>query len=116
MSGIVFFATRRLSTVASFYTDEVGADVWLEQEGCTVLRQGNFLFGFCDRDEADTCGTVTFYYDDRDAVDELYDRLADRARAPPRENEQYEIYQFFADDPEGRTVEFQSFLHPTPEV
>lgn len=116
MSGIVFFATERLSTVVPFYTDEVSAEVWLEQEGCAVLRHGNFLFGFCDRDEADTCGTVTFYYDDRDAVDEMYDRLADRARGPPRENEEYDIYQFFADDPEGRTVEFQTFLHSIPAV
>ena len=30
---------------------------------------------------------------------------------PPETNEQYEIYQFFATDPEGRSVEFQTFEH-----
>jgi len=42
----------------------------------------------------------------------MYDRLDDRAHGSPEVNEQYDIYQFFADDPEGRTLEFQTFLHP----
>ena len=31
-------------------------------------------------------------------------------------NEQYQIYQFFAEDPEGRTLEFQAFLHPVEPI
>lgn len=116
MSGIVFFATREHDRVVEFYTETMGAEVWLEQPDCTVLRYDNQLLGFCDREAADTEGVVTFVRDDRDGVDELYDRLGDRARGPPEENERYEIYQFFADDPEGRTVEVQAFLHPTPPV
>lgn len=34
----------------------------------------------------------------------------------PALDETYDSYQFFADDPDGRAVEFQTFLHPADEV
>ena len=108
MDGIVFFRTERYDEVVSFYR-ELGATVWLEQPDCTILQADGFRFGFCDRDSADTEGIVTFVFDDRDGVDELYEQLGDRADDEPRFNETYDIYQFFASDPEGRTVEFQTF-------
>jgi hypothetical protein len=33
----------------------------------------------------------------------------ERIEEPPRFDEKYSIYQAFATDPEGRTVEFQTF-------
>ena len=121
MSGIVFYGTENRGGVVDFYREELRAETWLEQPDCTILRYDNFLFGFCDRDETETCGTLTFVYPDRDAVDEVRERLAeasdrrDAASAPsavedPRENERYDIYQCFAEDPDGRTVECQAFL------
>lgn len=121
MSGIVFYGTENRGGVVDFYREELGAETRLEQPDCTVLRHDNLLFGFCDRDETETCGTLTFVYPDRAAVDEVRERLAaasdrrDDASAPgaveePRENERYDIYQLFAEDPDGRTVECQVFL------
>ncbi|WP_416839142.1 hypothetical protein [Haloferax sp. DFSO52] len=43
-------------------------------------------------------------------VDEMHDALADVARGSPQENDADGIYQFFADDPDGRAAEFQVFL------
>jgi hypothetical protein len=108
MDGIVFFRTEAHDEVVAFYED-LGADVWLEQPDCTILQAGDFRFGFCDRDSADTEGIVTFVFDDRTGVEEAYDRLAEQAQGEPEFNETYDIYQFFASDPEGRTVEFQTF-------
>lgn len=116
MTGITFFATTAHDDVVEFYRDRLGAEEWLVQPDCTVLRYDNMLFGFCDREEAETDGILTFVVDDRAAVDAAHERLADVARGPPRENDRYEIYQFFADDPEGRAVEVQCFLHPTDPV
>ncbi|WP_436930282.1 VOC family protein [Halosimplex halobium] len=115
MSGIVFFRTEDEARAVAFYRERVGAETWLEQDGCTILRHGDLKFGFCGREETDDCGILTFYYDDRERVDAMYERLDDCARGPPETNEQYDIYQFFADDPDGRTVEFQTFLHPLPD-
>ena len=108
MDGIVFFRTERHDEVVAFYRD-LDASVWREQPDCTILEAGSFRFGFCDREDADTEGIVTFVYEDRTGVDEVYERLRDRADDEPRFNETYDIYQFFAADPEGRTVEFQTF-------
>jgi hypothetical protein len=115
MDGIVFFRTEQERRVVEFYRERLDAETWLDQDGCTILRVGGFKFGFCGRETTDDCGIVTVYVADRNRVDTLYDRLDDCARDPPEENDQYDIYQFFAEDPDGRTVEVQTFLHPLPD-
>ena len=48
-------------------------------------------------------------------VDAWHARLADRdvsIEGPPRENERFRIYNFFARDPDGYRLEFQRFLDP----
>lgn len=108
MDGIIFFATEQHDQIIEYYTD-LGATVWREQPDCTILEIGTCKVGFCARETADTDGILTFVYPDRDGVDRMYERLAETADKPPRYNETYSIYQFFATDPEGRTVEFQTF-------
>lgn len=115
MSAITFFATTELDRIEEFYQN-IGATVWLEQPDCTILKYDNQLLGFCEREEADTEGIVTFVYADEAGVDSMYERLTERARDEPHENEAYDIYQFFAEDPDGRTIEFQTFQHPTEEI
>ncbi|MFC7186797.1 VOC family protein [Halorubrum yunnanense] len=103
MSGIVFHETENRDGGVDFYREELGAETWLGQPDCTVLRYDNLLFGFCDRDETETCGTLTFVYPDRGGVDEVHERLVeasdrrDDGSAPaaveePSENERYRIY------------------------
>ncbi|MFB6235920.1 MAG: VOC family protein [Halopenitus sp.] len=117
MSGIVFFRTANRTQVVDFYTDRLGFDRWLEQEGgCTILRYDNCLVGFCDAAETETGGIVTVVVDDEATVDDLHSALDDVARDPPERNDDFGIYQFFAADPDGRTVEVQTFLHPTPDI
>jgi hypothetical protein len=115
MSGIVFFSTEQRDTVVEFYTETVGADVWLEQPDCTILEYDGFRFGFCQREQTEDCGVITFVFDDRAGVDKMHDTVGEAAIEEPHENEPYEIYQFFAEDPDGRTAEFQTFLHELPE-
>jgi hypothetical protein len=107
--GIVFFRTGAHDAVVEFYVDRVGATVWLEQPDCTILDYRGFRFGFCAREDPETDGILTFVVPDRAAVDAAHGRLADAAREEPHYNDTYGIYQFFADDPEGRAVEFQAF-------
>ncbi len=116
MSGIVFFASERRTETVEFYTDRLGAEVWLEQPDCTILQYDNMRFGFCERESADTDGILTFVADEREGVDSLYDELADCAREEPEANPTYDIYHFFAADPEGRAVEVQTFDHETRSV
>ena len=114
MTGIVFHATERRDAVVEFYRERLDATVRLEQPDCTILGFDNMLFGFCERDRTDDCGTLTFVYPGREAVDAAHDRLAAAPGASavetPHRNDRYDIYQFFAADPDGRAVECQAFL------
>jgi catechol 2,3-dioxygenase-like lactoylglutathione lyase family enzyme len=114
MAGVVFLRTREFERVVAFYRGRVGMTVWLEQPGIAILRHGNLLLGFCRGETADTQGVFTFFYGTQAEVDAMHVRLADVALGPPRENAKYRIYHFYARDPEGRSIEFQQFLHPVP--
>lgn len=117
MSGLVFFRTEHRAAVTSFYVDRLDFEVWLDQEGgCTILQYDNLLVGFCDADETETDGIVTVVLETESAVDALYEELADIARGPPDTNDDFDIYHFFAEDPDGRTLEVQTFRHATPDI
>jgi len=117
MSGIVFFRTSQRGSVVEFYTDRLGFNRWLKQDGgCTILRRENLLVGFCDADESETEGIVTVVVEDQTTVDAIYDELDSDRIDPPAENSEFDIYHFFLADPDGRSVEVQTFLHETPPV
>lgn len=111
MSGILFFGTQALERLKRFYLDEIGCQVWLDQGDCIILRHGNLLLGFCERDRVEAAGVITFFYGTKREVDQIYDALKTIAVSPPSMNDKYRIYQFFAHDPEGRKLEFQCFDH-----
>jgi nitroreductase len=111
VAGITFFQTRDLDQTKSFFVSKVGMKVWLEQAECVILKHDNYLLGFCERDESDTQGIITFFYEKEADVDEMYEKIRDHAIGEPVINDKYRIYHFFARDPDGRMVEFQSFLH-----
>ncbi len=116
MAGIVFLRTAAFDKVREFYLTKVGMAVWLEQPDVSILRHGNLLVGFHRQPTHDLDGLLTFFYDTRAEVDEMYARLRDVATSEPKENPKYRIYHFFAADPEGRKIEFQQFLHPVPQI
>ena len=85
--------------------------VWLKQADCIILRFENMLVGFCQRDSGELEGLITFDFQTKDQVNNLYEKFKEIAVEPPSVNEKYQIYNFFAKDPEGRSIEFQAFLH-----
>lgn len=116
MAGIIFFRTTMLRDIVDFYVNEMGLRVWLEQAECVILNHGNLLLGFCERDTPETEGMITIFYPAKEDVDIMYNQLKHIATSKPVENDKYQIYQFFAKDPEGRALEFQAFLHPIEPV
>ena len=98
-----------LDELERFYKEEIGCTIWMKQADCTIFKHGNMLFGLCQRESADTDAMLTFFYETPDEVDAFYDKFKDIAVGPPINNEKYDIYQFFAKDPEGRNLEFQYF-------
>jgi hypothetical protein len=116
LAGIVFFRTARLEEIVDFYVNDIGMHIWLEQEDCTILSHGNLLLGFCHRDIAEVEGMITFFYPGEEDVNTMHKMLEHIATSEPVINERYQIYQFFAEDPEGRALEFQAFLHPVEPI
>jgi catechol 2,3-dioxygenase-like lactoylglutathione lyase family enzyme len=114
MAGIVFLKTENLERIGRFYTGRIGMHVWLEQPEITILRHENLLVGFQQHSTSDITGLLTFFYPEKSGVDEMYETLRAVALEPPRRNERYHIYHFFARDPDGRLIEFQQFLHDLP--
>ena len=111
MSGIVFFRTKQLDLVKRYYTDELGCELWLDQKDCAIMQHGNMLVGFCEK-SGGSDGLITFFFEERSKVDEMYAKLKKAAEGKPAANKKYGIYQFFARDPEGRRLEFQCFDKP----
>ena len=116
LAGIVFFRTTMLQEIVEFYVSDVGMHVWLEQEDCIILSHGNLLLGFCQRETSEVEGMITFFYSAKEDVDAMYSMLSHIATSQPTTNEKYQIYQFFALDPENRALEFQAFLHPIEPI
>ena len=112
MAGIIFFRTKDLEAMKEFYHSRIGMTTWLVQSECVILKHGNLLLGFCEREETDSQGIITFFYQGCEDVDEMYRKLQPLAIDEPKENETYGIYHFFIKDPDDRLVEFQAFLYP----
>lgn len=112
MSGIVFYISKTQDKTVDFYRKKLDCDIWLRQKDCIILRHDNFLFGFCSGNEVDSAGIITFFYDSPDEVDRVYGLMEEYSEKPPLHNKEYNIYHFFAADPEGRRIEVQCFGHP----
>ena len=114
VSGIVFFKTRMLNELKEFYINKLKCELWLEQAECVILRNGNLLLGFCQRETPDLEGMITFFYKTSSEVDQAYEQFKSCATTTPKMNEKYRIYHFFGKDPEKRSLEFQYFDHELP--
>jgi hypothetical protein len=110
MAGILFLKTKNLKNLKEFYSN-IDSEIWLDQGDCIIFKHDNFLFGFCERDKISKDGLLTFFYKNKQEVDVLYTRLHKWADNKPAKNKKYNIYNFFAKDPDGREIEFQAFLH-----
>lgn len=111
MAGIVFYKTADIDAVDAFYTRRMNCELWLDQGACRIYSHGNMLIGFCKSEKAETQSFLTFFYSSQEEVAHKYEALKDIATTEPVFNDKFNIYQFFAKDPEGRTVEVQYFNH-----
>ncbi|MFQ3586886.1 MAG: VOC family protein [Fimbriimonadaceae bacterium] len=114
--SIVFLPTPDLAATAEFYEAILGLELALDQGSCRIYRvAGAGYWGFCAAAEppAEPARTIlTLVAED---VEGWYRLLVDEGVAvdgPPRVNEVYRIFHFFAADPNGYRIEVQRFLDP----
>lgn len=109
---ITFLRTDKLEEMHEFYCDILGLPLALDQGGCRLYRVAeNAYIGFCDRSAPTAPGEVmlTIVSPDVDAWHKLLAEKGIATDGEPRDNPDYRIYHFFADDPAGYKVEFQRF-------
>ena len=115
-SQITFLPVADLARSAQFYELVLLLHPVLDQGGIRIFRvAGGGYLGLCQSDAplaADDRLILTFV---TEQVDEWHTRLEAQGvptDGPPRENARYQIYHFFARDPDGYRLEVQRFLHP----
>lgn len=111
MNGIVFFKSADLKVVDRFYREKLKCELWLDQDSCRIYKAGNLLLGFCEhlKENIQCQAIITFFFEKRSQVVKYFNILKDSALTEPNYNDKFHIYNFFAKDPEGRTLEFQTF-------
>lgn len=114
---IVWVYTEDLAATARFYAESVGLEMVHDQVSCRIYRAAPAAFiGVCaaraGRAVEPRGVVITLVSGD---VDGWYRRLTDRGvptDGPPRTIEPFNVYAFFATDPNGYRLEFQRFLDP----
>lgn len=89
-------------------------NVWLEQPHCYIYKKGNLLIGFIEAEVAETEGIITIFNQDKVVIEKAYEKYSALVTQDLKVNEKFNIYHFYINDPEGRKIEFQTFLHPLP--
>lgn len=114
---VTFLAVNDLKNSASFYEDQLGLELVLDQGTCRIYRvsRDGFL-GICEGSEmmepSPDAAIVTLVSQD---VDGWYKRLMAKGivfEKAPTENTQYNIYHCFLRDPDGHLLEIQRFNAP----
>ena len=109
--------TDDLPATARFYEETLALPLVLDQGACRIYRTGPGAFlGLCRVREGrwvEPKGVVLTLV--TDAVDAWHARLVAcgaKVDGPPTEKPAWNIYAFFAFDPNGYRIEFQTFRDP----
>ncbi|MHA1213347.1 MAG: VOC family protein [Candidatus Heimdallarchaeota archaeon] len=120
-STITFLQTDDLEKTTEFYSEVLRCKLVVDQGQCRIFQTAKESFiGFCsheflERDKSSVC--LTFVCDSKEEVNQWYERLQKNGllvKDHPKVNAKFKIYNFFAEDPNGITIEIQYFLHPFP--
>lgn len=114
---VTFLYASDLAASAAFYSEKLGLELVLDQGPCQIFQiAGEAFLGICQCSEnrpASPEGViVTFVSQD---VDGWYERLLAAGvemDGAPKLNPRYNIYHLFLKDPDGYTLEIQTFKDP----
>lgn len=112
---ITWVYCKDLNHTAAFYRDMLDLPQWRDAGAAQIFEAGpNAYIGVCQEFENRRAnpdgGMITLLRQD---VDGWYARLADKGaklHGPPTTIEQFGIYSFFCEDPNGYVIEVQRFL------
>jgi predicted enzyme related to lactoylglutathione lyase len=113
---VTFLYVRDLEVSTRFYGSVIGLEQVLDQGACRIFRvAGEAFLGLCasrERAVVPEGVTVTFVTAEVDAWHARLEAAGAAIEGPPAENTRFNIYNFFARDPDGYLIEVQRFLDP----
>lgn len=112
--AITFLPTLELELTRAFYGGVLGLEQVVDQGSCLIFRAfGDAYWGFCARAEPLSNPervVLTVVTEDVASWHERLTQKGIRVDAPPRENLEYGIEHFYAEEPNGYRLEIQRFL------
>jgi predicted enzyme related to lactoylglutathione lyase len=110
---ITFVYSEDLERSAHFYGVVLGFEQVLDQGGCRIFRiTSTSYLGTCNSrpEQAGVAGAlVTFVVEDVDGWHRRLVQAGATILTEPAHNAKYQIYNFFAEDPDGNRFEVQRF-------
>lgn len=111
---IHFYKVDDLKKAKELYQDILGFTLDKDQGLCHIYDLNHLgKIGFCTHHpkQKNDSSCITFVYESKTEVDHMYEKLKHLLVCEkPHVNTTFHIYQFFAKDPNGLTLEFQMFL------
>ena len=111
---VTFIYATDLETSHRFYHDLLGLPLALDQGACRIYRVTSTSYvGVCDHRDPSPAGVILTFVTDQ--VDAWHERLTEggaRVKGQPTYSERFDVYQFFAEDPDGYVIEIQRFGAP----
>ena len=113
--NINFYGTDNLEKTDNFYKKFFDLEIYKDQGQCKIYNiPGAGMIAFCEHMEVltkDKSPIITFLTDNVDEVYEEFKKMDGiKIENAPVKKENFNIYQFFAKDPNGYTLEIQKFL------
>lgn len=116
--NVTWVYANDLEGTCRFYRDTLGLEQVLDQGGCRIFKSSASSFlGVCQvrpgRHVEPKGVVITFVTSD---VDGWHRHLVAKGVTPegaPERSEKFNVYCFFARDPNGYLLEFQTFLDPS---
>jgi len=110
-STITFLRVADLDRSHAFYAEGLGLKLILDQGGCRIYRLTDAAYlGVCESSDPGSSNViVTIVTNDVADWHGRFTSAGATVDGPPRDNPEYRIHHFFANDPDGHLLEIQRF-------
>ena len=108
---INFYTCKNIKETEEYWLN-LGLTLYMRQPNCIILDSGEGQIGFLEKQEHNPpiYSCISFTKESKEEIDELYNKYAHIALAPPEVHKTAPVYSFFMLDPNGLKVEFQTFI------
>ena len=108
---INFYTCSDLAKTEAFWK-RMGLTIYMHQKNTVIFDSGEGMIGFIESQNHQTpaYSCISLVKDTKEEIDQWYNQLKTDALDAPCIHPTAPVYSFFLKDPNGYTVEFQTFI------